>query len=88
MKQIIIAVLLSSASAIRLQTEKIYPIYGNSRLYKKEVLDYWHDIWEENKKNPKQFWTIASAPRIESESFRDREPGRNRFHDLSMNALS
>ena len=36
MKQIIIALLLSSASAIRLQTEKIYPIYGNSRLYKKE----------------------------------------------------
>ena len=87
MKQTIIALLLSSASAIRLQTERVTP-YGNSHLYKKYVLDYWHDIWENNKKNPEKFWRIGSAPRVEAESHGDREPGRNRFHDLSMNALA
>jgi hypothetical protein len=66
MKQTIIALLLSSASAIRLQDGGHDVVHGNSHLYKREILDYWHDIWEDHKKHPEKFWTVASAPRIEA----------------------
>ena len=52
------------------------------------ILNLVFDVWENNKKNPKEFWRIASAPRVEAESHGDREPGRNRFHDLSTNSLA